>query len=461
MAARSKRTPGSGVSLLSGSHASHRATAPSWDALRWAISTAEAMPGPAVVVGSDGSILASSAEGESLAQIFRAGQPGANLAAQVLRDGQPRRAQLTLERAQPRFDIWLSALDGAGVLCVARDLSVEHKVLKALVQSRELFRDLVTCSTDFAFEVGPDGEFRYVSLRGALGFGAWELVGRSAISLRANEVAQEAGGGAPAVSAASPFAARAPQEGVEVWLSRKDGSAGCFQLSLIPVLDASGQFDGVRGVARDVTEIHLRDRALSEAHARLEQVSRLDELTGLLNRRAFEAALRPRLAHLARHRRNAALLYFDLDNFKAINDLQGHHQGDAALAALAGRVRAELRAGDLAARLGGDEFALWMEEVSAEGASARAERLLTIAAELNREFGVANRPLGLSIGAALSTPVGAETAERLIYRADAAMYEAKRGGKNRLHISPRPACGPSCCLFDSDACAEACQAKPA
>jgi diguanylate cyclase (GGDEF)-like protein/PAS domain S-box-containing protein len=453
MAARSERTPGGGITPLSGDFD------PSWDALRWAILTAKAMPGPAVLVGSDGAILASSVEGAGLAELFRVGEPGAALAAQVLRDGQPRRAQLSIAGAQSLFDTWLSALEGVGVLCLARDLAVEHKVLKALVQSRELFRDLVNCSTDFAFEVGAEGEFRYVSPRGALGFGAWELVGRDALSLQANEAAN-GGEDATAHNRLSPFAARAPQEGVEIWLTRKDGSAGCFQISSIPVLNADGQFDNVRGVARDVTDIHLRDRALSEAHARLEQISRLDELTGLLNRRAFEAALRPRLAHLARHKRSAALLYFDLDNFKAINDLYGHHQGDAALIALAERLRAELRAGDLAARLGGDEFALWMEEVTADGASARAERLLAIAAELNREFGAPDRPLGVSIGAAISNPDNAETMERLICRADAAMYEAKRCGKNRLHLSLKPACGPSCCLFDSTACAEDCAAKP-
>lgn len=409
-----------------------------WVAVARAI--VEALPDPAVLLQADGAVAAHSGGGAGLAEVFR-GQENPSviaLIAEAARSGTPRRMHVTLHDsgAPQLLELTATPLQNGLVLCLGRDLTVDRKVLQALAQSREMFRDLIACSSDFAFEVGADGRFRYVSPRGALGFGAWELVGRDSADFKSKYQGAEAAD--QPLERPWPFTARVALETAEAWLQHKDGSTGCYEVSCLPVKDAAGAFDSVRGVARDVTETRYRDSALLEAHARLERISRLDELTGLLNRRAFEAALRPRLAHLRRHGRTAALLYLDLDNFKAINDAHGHQQGDTVLRAFSDRLNHQLRAGDAAARLGGDEFALWLEEVTPEGARVIAQRLLAMGADLDREFGVPGRPLGLSIGIALSNPADAEAGDRLIARADAAMYEAKRGGKNRSHVSSSP-----------------------
>ena len=163
----------------------------------------------------------------------------------------------------------------------------------------------------------------------------------------------------------------------------------------------------------------------------LERLSRTDDLSGLLNRRAFGEDLAQALARARRERTGGALLYVDLDNFKPINDRFGHARGDAVLRAVAKALRASCRAYDLAARLGGDEFAVWLGGVDAAGARRRATELLARTTDLASDAHCEDAPLSLSIGVATVAPGTDETAEQLIRRADAAMYVGKRAGKNR------------------------------
>ncbi|WP_165982321.1 sensor domain-containing diguanylate cyclase [Dankookia rubra] len=168
---------------------------------------------------------------------------------------------------------------------------------------------------------------------------------------------------------------------------------------------------------------------------RLEGQARTDALTGLLNRRAFLEDLGRRLRRQAQDplragRAEGALLFLDLDNFKPINDRLGHEAGDAALVAVAGLLRDLIRPTDMAARLGGDEFALWLEAADAEGAAGRAAAVCAAAARLDHRLGKDTPPITFSIGGAIRRPGTAETPEALLARADAAMYDAKRGGRD-------------------------------
>jgi diguanylate cyclase (GGDEF)-like protein len=165
-------------------------------------------------------------------------------------------------------------------------------------------------------------------------------------------------------------------------------------------------------------------------HEALERLSRTDELTGLVNRRAFYDVVASRLNHLRRMKRSGALLYVDLDNFKPVNDVHGHAQGDLVLKNLAELLNDNSRAGDVPARFGGDEFALWLEETDEASAIAKAKGLLSASAELRPFSGSDDKPLGISIGIAISEPTAEpEDLKALIARADEAMYRAKRAGK--------------------------------
>ncbi|HEX8085910.1 MAG TPA: diguanylate cyclase [Solirubrobacteraceae bacterium] len=152
-----------------------------------------------------------------------------------------------------------------------------------------------------------------------------------------------------------------------------------------------------------------------------------DPLTGLPNRTLFSDRLKLALSRLRRTQTCLAVLFLDLDGFKAINDALGHAAGDQFLVEVAHQLRAGLRGGDTAARLGGDEFVVLCEDVAGVGeARGIAERIV-------REV-----PGSVSVGVALAVD-GTEDPDALVRAADAAMYVSKRSGGGRLEIvAPRP-----------------------
>jgi diguanylate cyclase (GGDEF)-like protein len=158
-----------------------------------------------------------------------------------------------------------------------------------------------------------------------------------------------------------------------------------------------------------------------------------DSLTGLASRRLFMDRLAYRVACAERDSTALALLFIDLDRFKAVNDSLGHAAGDALLAEVADRMRASLRATDTAARFGGDEFAVLLHNVTEVGqATMVADRII---AALREPFRLAGREVFIdsSIGIAYSMD-GPPDGEALIQQADIAMYQAKRNGKGRYEI---------------------------
>ncbi|HEY1930032.1 MAG TPA: EAL domain-containing protein [Caulobacteraceae bacterium] len=173
---------------------------------------------------------------------------------------------------------------------------------------------------------------------------------------------------------------------------------------------------------RDVTE---QTRVL----ARAVETSRLDQLTGLLNRGAFVEMLRETIGRASAGETKFAVLYLDLDNFKDVNDALGHPAGDELLRAVADRLTASTRACDTAARFGGDEFAVIADNLDdAEEASSRAARLIEALSEPYQVGGVPVRTSS-SIGIALYEP-GVSDAETLLSRADLALYSAKNQGRS-------------------------------
>ena len=169
---------------------------------------------------------------------------------------------------------------------------------------------------------------------------------------------------------------------------------------------------------------------------RLRRLSERDGLTGLFNRRTFFERLEEALGRPDTGA--SALLYVDLDNFKAVNDLHGHQQGDAVLRAIGTLLTAGVRPGDLPGRLGGDEFVLWLGRTDEERARVVAERLLAGMASLRHLSAGPEKPLGLSIGIAIHRSAFGETVRELTDRADAAMYDAKKRGKGHYAFAPAP-----------------------
>jgi len=191
-------------------------------------------------------------------------------------------------------------------------------------------------------------------------------------------------------------------------------------------------------VAARTAELEDLNRELARANRHLDRLAHTDPLTGLPNRRHLLDALERQLQTARRYRTAWCLLMFDIDHFKAINDRHGHVNGDRALAAVGGVLRASLRETDIAGRFGGDEFCIGLPHASLEDASRLAEKLRRALrnAEVTTDAG---DPIALdiSLGAVAWTPA-LDRLEQLIQAADEALYEAKRRGRGRvnLHMGP-------------------------
>ena len=178
---------------------------------------------------------------------------------------------------------------------------------------------------------------------------------------------------------------------------------------------------------------------LRDTNAQLLLLASLDGLTGIANRRAFDEYFAQEWNRASRQQTPLAFIMIDIDHFKQFNDLYGHHAGDQCLQAVANALKSEvLRPQDHLARFGGEEFSLLLPHTNVEGALNLAERLKS--AVLKLEIGHRGSEIGqvtVSLGCAALTPESGDPNTLLLEMADAALYEAKRSGRNRSHsISP-------------------------
>ena len=175
--------------------------------------------------------------------------------------------------------------------------------------------------------------------------------------------------------------------------------------------------------------------SLTESLRRAQSEALLDSLTGLKNRRGLERAVEDLLRDPP-GLLGSALLLADIDHFKVVNDTYGHVLGDKVIRAVAHVLRSSIKGRDVAARLGGEEFAILLPQTSLSGATAVAEQIRGTVAQgrICRPDG--NESIGqvtLSVGVAIARP--GDTLEALLERADAAMYAAKRAGRNRVSVA--------------------------
>ncbi len=167
-------------------------------------------------------------------------------------------------------------------------------------------------------------------------------------------------------------------------------------------------------------------RGVDDLVTRLHRLSREDPLTGALNRRAFMEHVDAEIARAHRAEGSCAIAIVDIDHFKDVNDRFGHARGDAALRSLVATVTRRLRRGDALGRLGGEEFAVLLAGTDAEGAAAYADELRGLVAE---DAILSGTPFTVSVGIASAPDAGA-SAEGLLAAADAALYAAKRAGRD-------------------------------
>ncbi len=310
------------------------------------------------------------------------------------------------------------------VLPAAAELTRRKMLLTALQETSALQQLILDRTSDIIMRLEIDGTIAYVSpsIHRVGGYTTAQLIGRKPHDLIfADDV--------EAVVRSHRRALAAPSETfiVEYRAQREDGGLGWFETHTRATIDEAGRPTGAVSIIREITQ-------RKEDVAELEHRASTDALTGLANRRSFDASL---AAMLAAGRSGAALgciALFDLDRFKWINDRHGHAMGDLVLKQFAAIVGSTVRSSDVVARFGGEEFVVLLGGASSDEARMVCERVRRRfeALGLRNDKGMT---IDATVSAGLARIDAGETAEGILKAADDALYRSKAQGRNRLTLA--------------------------
>lgn len=203
--------------------------------------------------------------------------------------------------------------------------------------------------------------------------------------------------------------------------------------TILPLISANSSIEHVCLIIYDVTDVAANKQRLQSANLQLQELARTDRLTGLNNRGYWEECLAHEYARHRRYQSSAALVMFDIDHFKKVNDTYGHPAGDKVIQAVAEVVREQMRDTDYAGRYGGEEFVILLPDIDNAGAQVFAERLRLRIEALVVSHEEQQIRFTVSLGVAdLSLPM--DEYKQLIERADQALYASKKGGRNQTSI---------------------------
>ncbi|MGP1629987.1 MAG: sensor domain-containing diguanylate cyclase [Giesbergeria sp.] len=305
------------------------------------------------------------------------------------------------------------------VLMCGMDMTHMSEIQQQLRESEHNFRRLFESMQDVYYRTNAQGVVQHVGpgVRRVLGYEPHEIEGHTAESYYPQSKDRDAF--KAAIMAHGEVADFSGQ------MVRKDGTIIDISISSHLLFDHNGQFSGIEGIYRDVTQRKNLEREL-------QRLATTDMLTGMANRRAFLEIAEKTYTSARQNSEPMSLLMLDLDHFKNVNDRNGHLEGDRVLAAFAQTVQAQLRASDSVGRLGGEEFCVLLPQTDVGNASEIAERVLV---------GVRAMPLTTAAGEAFKVTVSIGLAglcpedrslHDLLNRADQSLYSAKRSGRDRI-----------------------------
>jgi diguanylate cyclase (GGDEF)-like protein/PAS domain S-box-containing protein len=294
---------------------------------------------------------------------------------------------------------------------------------EALRDSEERFRSLTELSSDWYWE--QDADFRFSRFEGQRVAGMEDALKRI-YGKRPWEHGYDVEGGGGWEAHRALLQAHQPFRDLILAHGSPDKARRYTSVSGEPMFDAGGRFTGYRGIGRDVTERRHAER-------RVEYLATHDEMTGLPNRAMFDQVLRLAVDLARRHERRLAVLFIDLDHFKAVNDTLGHAAGDALLKRIAACLKHCLRSSDVVARRGGDEFVVMIQDVTDTREIAVVARKILSGVIDSASAGGEASGVTASLGIAMY-PGDAQDEAALMKYADVAMYRAKERGKNNFQF---------------------------
>jgi len=362
-----------------------------------------------------------------------------SLRMQALPTGQDQNAARIILIAGILLSVLLAVTIGALGGSKNRAVKLVKQMTGDLRRSEQRFRSLATASPLGIFSLAADGHCEYVNER------LCQLTGRTPEQLRGDGLSSAYH---PDDRAALRKAVTGDQDryaSLRLRVSLPDGTIRWVKTHAAPLRDDTDELTGWVGSVEDVTAEVEAQIASQRLSVELAHQARHDHLTGLPNRTFFTE----QVTELLGDGQGVAVLFFDIDRFKVVNDSLGHGAGDRLLVAIANRLRDAVRPGDLAARFGGDEFVVGLVDVpSPDDAVQVAERLATA---LNHTLVVDGHEVTVtvSMGVAVGTRGADVSAETLLTQADSAMYRAKARGRARVELyrpSPTPVGAPQTTL---------------
>lgn len=306
------------------------------------------------------------------------------------------------------------------VLPVAALLKAQSSLLKRLRESEAKYRTLAERSGDAILDIAADGTIRYASpsIVDLTGIDPAALIGTSARALV----------DAKDIDVVWNSHLRAMEDRDAAYSAQYRGTGEArdkwFEASMRAVATDQGESIGVIGSVRDITDRKQNEFELTSA-------ANTDPLTGLANRRAFMTLLQKRFQARDREVLGSSVALFDLDHFKTVNDRYGHAAGDEVLRAFAAVARGVMRAGDILSRIGGEEFAVLLANCTPEQAFSVCDRFRE-AIEHSVVHLHGDRDIAVTVSAGIARIDSYRDASAVLRAADAALYQAKDAGRNRL-----------------------------